>query len=73
MKQFKLFRVACDSSAILNFVEKNENRKTILRATEHTQKIKFDLYNQILIIANMSKTEISAKIIKHKKYKLLLS
>ena len=52
VKQFKLFRVTCDSSAILNFVEKMKKRKNnspdfLLRATEHTQKIKFVLYNHI--------------------------
>ena len=52
MKQFKLFRVTCDSSAILNFVEKlkkkNNSPDFFLRAIEHTQKIKFELYISIL-------------------------
>ena len=52
MKQFKLLSVTCDSSAILNFVEKKRKKKNLspdffLRATEHTQKIKFELYNHI--------------------------
>ena len=51
MKQFKLFRVTCDSSAILNFVEKIKKEKQFnffLRAIEHTQKIKFELHISIL-------------------------
>ena len=53
MKQFKLLRVTCDSSAILNFVEKNEEKKNnssdnFLKAREHTQKITFELYNYII-------------------------
>ena len=52
MKQFKLLRVACDSTAMLNFVEKmkkkNNSPDNFLRASEHIQKILFELYNYII-------------------------
>ena len=41
-----------------------------LRASEHTRKIKFEMYNymyyQVLMITKMSKPEISGKILKRK-------
>ena len=48
VKQFKLLRVTCDLSAILHFVEKEKHSPdNFLRASEHTQKITFELYNYI--------------------------
>ena len=59
MKQFKLLRVTCDSSAILDFVEKMKKNspEKFLRASEHTQNIKFELYNYILLNFNKSQNE----------------
>ena len=53
--------------------EKKHYRDKFIRASDHTQKItfelytKFELYYQILLTAKMSRIEISAKILKHKK------
>ena len=62
MKRFKLLRVTCDLSAILDFAEEMRKEKQfsrqILKASDHTQDIKFELFYQILIIAKMSKTEM---------------
>ena len=50
-KNFCSSRVTCDLSAILNFIEKMTKKNNFLdfflRSTEHTQKIKFKLYNHI--------------------------
>ena len=73
-------------AAILDTVEKAEKRKKNYRANflgpicileifrnNPSRGVWLYMYYQILMMAKMSKTEISAKILKHKKSNFLLS
>ena len=80
MKRFKSnMRVTCDSFWFClkkRKIRENKYPDKLLRASEHTQKIKFELYSyfyKILKIAKICKTETSVKIIKRKKGKFLIS
>ena len=61
MKRFKLLRGTCDLSAILDFAEEIKKEKQfsrqILKASEHTQKIKFELYIKMLKFDYLNHTE----------------